>query len=136
MKDFNYEGELKKRSNAATEEDLKKILEREEKVVKKAKKGPLAKLIGEIQCMYSLLKDYWSGEYREVSWGVIASIVATLAYVFSPVDLIPDLIPVVGLIDDAAMVALTLKLLSNDLDKYKAFKDKKLKLSTEHSEGF
>ncbi|MBE0471702.1 MAG: DUF1232 domain-containing protein [Methyloprofundus sp.] len=136
MKDFNYEEELNKRSKTATEEDLKKILDREEKVVKKAKKGSLAKFITDIQCMYNLLKDYWRGEYREISWGVIASIVATLGYVFSPVDLIPDIIPVVGLADDAAMVALTLKLIGDDLKKYRAFKNKKEEFNDQSSEGF
>ena len=68
--------------------------------------------------MFSLLKDYWNGDYREVSWGTIASIIVALLYIFSPIDLIPDPIPVIGLADDAMVVALCLKLIHEDLEKY------------------
>ena len=38
--------------------------------------------------------------------GTVAAIVCTLLYVLSQVDLIPEFIPVVGFLDDAAMLAI------------------------------
>ena len=52
---------------------------------------------------------------------VLAKVVAflTVAYVLSPVDLVPDFIPVLGCLDDLlilpALVALTVKLIPKDI---------------------
>lgn len=40
-----------------------------------------------------------------------AKIVAALAYLFLPVDLIPDIVPVVGIADDAALLFAVFRLL-------------------------
>jgi uncharacterized membrane protein YkvA (DUF1232 family) len=116
-----YEEQIKN----TTKDDLKKAIEHEEEIKEKSKKGILAKFGEDIQLMFSLLKDYWNGDYREVSWGIIASIVTALLYIFSPIDLIPDIIPIVGLADDAMIVALCLKFIGDDLEKYKKFKKNK-----------
>lgn len=41
-----------------------------------------------------------------VPWYVKALIIAAIAYAFSPIDLIPDFIPVLGLLDDLIIVPL------------------------------
>jgi uncharacterized membrane protein YkvA (DUF1232 family) len=41
--------------------------------------------------------------------GVRVALVALLAYLVSPIDLVPDVIPVVGYLDDAVVVALVLR---------------------------
>lgn len=121
--DQSIKDEFEKKKKSVTEDDIVDVINKEKAISKKAKKGPLAKLWIEIKLMLSMLKDYKSGAYRDVSWGTIASIIAALLYVFSPIDLIPDMIPVIGLIDDAAVVALCLKLIHNDFEKYKKFKE-------------
>lgn len=120
----NYEEEFNKRTRGAKEENIAEIIEQEEDLKKKSQKGPLKKLWEDIKLMYSLLKDYWDGTYREVPWGTIAAIIATLIYILSPIDLIPDFMPVIGLVDDAFMVGICLKMISSDLEKYKEFKRK------------
>ena len=75
MKDEDVRREFEKRKRNTTEDDIKAALEHEEEIKEKSKKGPLSKFFEDIHLMFSLLKDYWKGDYREVSWGSIASIV-------------------------------------------------------------
>ena len=51
-----------------------------------------------------MIKAYSKNEYKEIPVSTIVSIIMTLLYVFSPIDLIPDFLPVVGLLDDAAVL--------------------------------
>ena len=38
--------------------------------------------------------------YKKIPFGTIAAVVASLLYFVSPIDVIPDFIPVIGYIDD------------------------------------
>ena len=71
----------------------------------------------------SMVKDYYSRKYTEVPWHVISSIGAALLYVLSPIDLIPDFIPFIGYIDDAAVIAFCLNQVRSEVDKYKLWKE-------------
>ena len=72
--------------------------------------------------LFSLLKDWYKGRYKDVPWMVISSAGGALLYVLSPIDLIPDFIPVIGYLDDAAVFAACLKFVRKDLDKYREWK--------------
>ena len=52
-----------------------------------------------------LVRNYVSGDYRQVETGTIVSGLGVLLYVLSPVDLVPDFIPVVGFLDDLALIS-------------------------------
>lgn len=67
----------------------------------------------------SMVKDYWSGKYREVPYWVISAGALALLYVLNPVDVIPDIILGVGYLDDATVVAFCLKLIERELERYK-----------------
>ncbi|MDR0841869.1 MAG: DUF1232 domain-containing protein [Acidobacteriota bacterium] len=103
--------------------DIKNVLNNEAKIKGKSH-GPLAEYVHDIGTLFSVIKDYASGNYREIPWTTVASIVATLLYVLSPVDTIPDVIPALGLTDDAAVLALCLGAIRSDLQKYKNWKCK------------
>jgi uncharacterized membrane protein YkvA (DUF1232 family) len=81
--------------------------------------GILGWLIGDLKLFFSLIKDYRSGAYKKFPFLSVAGIVFTLAYIISPIDLIPDYIIGIGQIDDAAVVGLCLYLLRKDLGNYK-----------------
>ncbi len=119
------EDALNKGAKNVTEEDLQKVLDKQREIEDKFKgNGPLGRFVADLKILFSIIKDYISGEYREIPWWSIASIVAALLYVLSPVDLIPDFIPVIGTIDDAMVVAICLAMVENDLHEYKDWKMK------------
>lgn len=45
---------------------------------------------------------------RSTPWGSIFAIVVAILYGASPVDLIPDIIPLLGFVDDAGVVGILL----------------------------
>ena len=64
------------------------------------------------------INAYTSKEYTYVPWKTICLIVAGLIYFIYPVDLIPDFIPVSGLIDDVAFIAWIYDSIKEDIDKF------------------
>ena len=52
-----------------------------------------------------MVRGYVSGDYRDIPTSTIVSGLAVLLYVLSPIDLIPDFIPVVGFLDDLSLVS-------------------------------
>ena len=87
--------------------------------------GLLARLFQDFKLLFPLIKDYWKGTYRDISAKSIVIFVVALAYIISPIDLIPDYIIGLGQIDDAAILGLALYFLEKDLLKYKEWKDRK-----------
>lgn len=66
--------------------------------------GELARLLPDLLCLLRrLVAD------RRVRYGVRARLWLLLGYLLLPIDLIPDMIPVIGYLDDAVVVALTLR---------------------------
>jgi len=115
------EEEFERYTRNVTEDDVSGVLDKEEEILNKAR-GPLEKFAHNIKLLFSLIKDYASGKYREVPWTTIAAVIGALLYIFSPIDLVPDFIPVVGLLDDAAVLGLCLKGIGLDLKKYELWK--------------
>tara|TARA_B100001063_G_C16695458_1_gene519519 strand:+ start:688 stop:1080 length:393 start_codon:yes stop_codon:yes gene_type:complete len=115
--------EHKKRQEDFEEEDVHNVLEDEEEIKSKFEhKGKLQRYVDDAQLLFNLLRDYANGNYREVPFNVVAAIGGALLYVLSPLDLIPDFIPIVGYLDDAAVIAFCLNLIEKDLISYKVWK--------------
>jgi uncharacterized membrane protein YkvA (DUF1232 family) len=115
------EEEFKIYANNVKEEDIQDVLGKEEAIFKKVH-GPLDKFTQKIKLLFSIVKDYANGKYKEIPWKTIAAITGTLIYVFTPFDILPDFIPVIGLTDDAAVIALCLAAIDSDLKKYEVWK--------------
>jgi len=115
-----------------SKEQVQRILEDKEEARKKMdeafskaseNKGDLEEVWDYIELFFSISKDYINGTYREVPQGSIVAITGALLYLLSPIDLISDYIPVVGLIDDAFVIGLVFKQVKADLDKYEIWKN-------------
>ena len=87
----------------------------------------LKSLLAQGRLLISLVKDYFTGQYREVPYWVVGAAALALVYVLSPVDVIPDVFLGVGYLDDAVVLSFCLKLVQTELDKYKEWKEAKEK---------
>ena len=114
---------IKAGAQKVTEKDVEKVVNKSEEIQKKfSAHGPLARFIEDGQLFIAIVKDYWNKRYRQVPYGVIASIVFTLIYVLNPFDLIPDVLPIIGEVDDVAVMGACLMLVEKDLHKYRDWK--------------
>ncbi|WP_035333546.1 YkvA family protein [Dyadobacter crusticola] len=99
-----------------------KLLELAKDVVSKLQRvgvrENLAEFAVNVQLLIRMVRAYASGEYRNLPWKSLLSIVAVLIYFVSPIDLIPDFLPIVGITDDVALVVWLVKTLSDDVSKF------------------
>jgi uncharacterized membrane protein YkvA (DUF1232 family) len=118
-----YGGIIKEGAQNVTEKDVEIVINKSEELQKRfGAKGPLARFIEDGKLFVAIVKDYWSGAYRQVPYGVIASIVFSLIYVLNPFDLMPDVLPLIGQVDDVAVMGACLLMVEQDLHKYKDWK--------------
>ncbi|HET8951350.1 MAG TPA: DUF1232 domain-containing protein [Solirubrobacteraceae bacterium] len=73
-----------------------------------AGRGPEARAIARLVPDCLVLARGLLGD-REVPAVCKLALIGLLAYLISPIDLVPDFVPVVGVLDDAILVALTLR---------------------------
>ncbi|MFO0776603.1 MAG: YkvA family protein [Nitrospira sp.] len=78
-------------------------------------------LWADLPLLFRLLNAWKQGNYRGLSVRTVASIAVAVLYILSPVDAIPDFIPGIGLIDDAAILALLLHSLGQDLAAFRVW---------------
>ena len=103
--------------------DDEKLKELIDDVLKKLKevssdKKTSAKLNDSLRLFIRIINAYTSKEYTYVPWKTICLIVAGLIYFIYPVDLIPDFIPVSGLIDDIALIAWIYESIQDDIENF------------------
>lgn len=82
-----------------------------------------ADALGTLPLMASMVKSYVTKEYADVSPKVVATVVSALIYLVKRNDIIDDTVPVLGLADDLAVVALALKVNEKELNAYQAWRE-------------
>ena len=87
----------------------------------------IGRLWADLPLLFRLLKAWTAGNYRGLSMRTLVLLVAALIYVLSPVDFIPDFIPGIGLIDDAAVLAFLLHSMAQDLAAFRAWEQGRAK---------
>jgi uncharacterized membrane protein YkvA (DUF1232 family) len=134
---YTMETQDKKGRNIADSGIFKKFLSRAEEYLKKPsrvkdlisdtyKKASAQKDVGTIahevweslQTLTRLIKAAVSGEYTGIPTATIVGGIAVLLYFLSPIDLIPDFIPVIGLLDDVALLAWFMSSIKTEMDKF------------------
>lgn len=118
--------EAKKYSRKVSEDDVADMVAKEEKMKGFFQNVDALKKYWDDACdVFALLKDRVSGKYTETPWRTIAALTGALLYVLSPLDLIPDFLPFVGYLDDAAVFAWVLSFVQDDLARYREWRKMK-----------
>ena len=87
--------------------------------------GVLAKCWDDLMALIRLVRAYIKGEYRDVPWETIIWAIAAIVYFINPIDLIPDFIPGIGFLDDAAVIALTITYVRKELDNFRKWENQR-----------
>lgn len=126
---FEKAGEEYVREGAekVTARDIDKVVDRSDEIKQKfSARGPLKRFIEDGKVLNALVKDWRAGRYRQALYGTIAAVAFALLYVFNPFDLVPDVLPFIGAVDDATIIGACLMLVERDLKKYRAWKEGQL----------
>jgi len=88
-----------------------------------SKKGPIQQVIDVGRLLIRLVTSFINGSYREISKTTIVSGLAVLLYVLSPIDLVPDAIPILGFLDDAALITWFMDRFRVELEQFKTWEE-------------
>ena len=114
---------VKEGAEKVTPEDIDKVVDKSEEIKNQFRsRGPLKRFIEDGKMLTALIRDWRAGRYRQALYGTIAAAAFALLYVLNPFDLVPDVIPFVGVLDDATVIGALLMLVERDLKKYRAWK--------------
>jgi uncharacterized membrane protein YkvA (DUF1232 family) len=97
---------------------LHKLFEDATRKSKEIPRGPFKETWAYLMTMLRLMRAYASGRYREIPWQSLVTIIVAVIYFVSPVDFIPDFIPVIGDLDDALVVHFAIQAVKGDLDAF------------------
>jgi uncharacterized membrane protein YkvA (DUF1232 family) len=81
--------------------------------------GPFAAVLEDFRALIRLVVAYARGNYRDIPADALITIVAGLLYVLSPIDLIPDALAGVGLVDDVAVIGWVLKTVRSEVEAFR-----------------
>lgn len=110
-------------------EELLKDVDKLERLEKKLKTIPIAgNKLAVLPTMISLVRNYMKKEYTDIPIGTVIAIISALIYFVSPIDIVPDSIPVIGYFDDAAVVGACWKLVESDIDEYERWREENGKI--------
>ena len=99
------------------DEKMEKLFRDFEKKLKLIPK--IGKRASDVAVLLSMLRAYIKKQYTDVSIATIIAAVAGLIYVINPMDVVPEYVLGVGILDDAAILGIILQAMHMDLNKYK-----------------
>jgi uncharacterized membrane protein YkvA (DUF1232 family) len=79
--------------------------------------------VDELGALIRMIRAYAKGEYRDVPWTTLAAAGAAIVYFVSPIDVIPDPIPVVGLSDDVVVVLFVVAAIKHEIDAFERWEE-------------
>ena len=72
----------------------------------------------DLSALLRLMRAWKNKTYRKLPKKTIIVVLAALIYFVDPFDIIPDFIPVIGYLDDAAVLGLVMASIRDDLEKF------------------
>jgi uncharacterized membrane protein YkvA (DUF1232 family) len=97
--------------------DILRVVRRS-KSLRRLINGPLGEMGAEAAQLLAMVRDYASGNYRDLPRSTVFAGAFALLYVLNPFDLMPDFIPGIGYVDDMSMLALVIGSVRKDVETY------------------
>jgi uncharacterized membrane protein YkvA (DUF1232 family) len=88
-------------------------------------RGALGALRDDLPALVRLARAWARRDYHALPWRSAVAVVAGLLYFVSPLDAVPDVIPFLGLLDDATVIAYVLRSVGKDVEGFKAWEKKR-----------
>ncbi|MBD2766738.1 DUF1232 domain-containing protein [Hymenobacter sp. BT664] len=88
---------------------------------KKSETNKFKQLFEVALTLVRLVRSFVRGEYRDISTSTVVSGLAVLLYVLSPLDLVPDFIPVLGFLDDLSLVSWFVGKFQTEITRFRAW---------------
>ena len=98
----------------------KKVSDLLEEAQRKAEKNRdrISEALDGLQSLSRLIKAWMQGKYTTVPWRTVVLSIAAILYFVNPLDVIPDLLPAFGFLDDAGVLAFVLQSIRKDIDRF------------------
>ncbi len=92
-------------------------------------------MVTQMNLLLGMVLDKISGDYKDVPLNTIIGATACILYFVSPIDLVPDCIPVVGKLDDAVVVKFALDACGPDLERYAKWRESQGRVAIQGKEN-
>jgi uncharacterized membrane protein YkvA (DUF1232 family) len=96
---------------------------------KESKDNKFKQLFDVALTVVRMVRSYITGDYREIQGSTIISGLAVLLYVLSPIDLVPDFIPVLGFLDDLSLVSWFVGKFQIEITRYRDWENRTAQLA-------
>lgn len=103
-------------------DNKEKVFELIDRAKEYIKNSPLVQdTVDNIHVFFRMLKAYFNGTYTNIEKQKVLLIIMSLVYLVVPTDLVLDTIPILGLIDDAKVIAYVFTVVKDEVDAFKGF---------------
>ncbi|PKK40010.1 hypothetical protein ABB02_00803 [Clostridiaceae bacterium JG1575] len=115
--------------------EWKRLMGEGQKILRGEGQGPLGQGARKLRLLLYMLEDARSGRYPYLPKKTLLALAGGLAYVLSPIDLIPDFLPGLGLLDDAILLGWLWRSCEADLLMYRQWLEREVERYRDLEEG-
>jgi uncharacterized membrane protein YkvA (DUF1232 family) len=81
--------------------------------------GKLRQVWEDLMTLGRMLRSWQRGAYRVLPWRTLLWSLTAVLYFVDPLDLVPDFVPGLGYLDDAAVIGFIMKSIRKDVERFK-----------------
>ncbi|MEX2595598.1 MAG: YkvA family protein [Salibacteraceae bacterium] len=121
-----YNESLEKAEGYFSDKSKLAVIAEEANVKGKRSRNAIAQVWNHLELFYSILGRHSIGEGPLLPKNDLVKIIAALLYFISPIDVLPDFVPIVGFIDDVFIIGLVASSTHSILQKHNLKKEQQM----------
>jgi uncharacterized membrane protein YkvA (DUF1232 family) len=99
-------------------EKLNSLLQKAHEKARLRKRGAIEDVRVSLMTLFRMLKAYANGTYKKIPFKTLLAMVSSVVYFVMPLDVVPDVLLMFGFMDDAALIAWTVKSIKTDIEQF------------------